>query len=69
VTLVAEPVHVGRTTIVIQTDVRRADGKLAGRVVALMFIVAFFAWGTGFYGLGLYVRELHGWTLGAPVGC
>jgi uncharacterized protein (TIGR00369 family) len=31
ITVRATPVHVGRTTIVVQTDVTRADGKLASR--------------------------------------
>ena len=29
----SEPVHVGRTTIVVQTDIRRDDGKLASRTI------------------------------------
>lgn len=31
ITATATPVHVGRTTIVIQTDITRADGKLVSR--------------------------------------
>ena len=31
VTITSTPVHTGRTTIVIQTDVTRADGKLVTR--------------------------------------
>ncbi len=31
ITVRSEPVHVGRTTIVVQTDIRRHDGKLASR--------------------------------------
>ena len=32
VTATARPLHVGRTTIVIETEIRRADGKLVGKV-------------------------------------
>jgi 1,4-dihydroxy-2-naphthoyl-CoA hydrolase len=32
VTAVSRPLHVGSTTIVVETEVRRADGKLAGKV-------------------------------------
>lgn len=31
VTATSNPVHVGRTTIVVQTDLTRDDGKLAAR--------------------------------------
>jgi 1,4-dihydroxy-2-naphthoyl-CoA hydrolase len=32
VTATSRPLHVGSTTIVVETEVRRADGKLAGKV-------------------------------------
>ena len=32
VTASARPLHVGSTTIVVETEVRRADGKLVGKV-------------------------------------
>ena len=31
ISITSEPVHVGRSTIVVQTDIRRDDGKLASR--------------------------------------
>ncbi len=45
------------------------SGVAAGRerqaVVAALFVVACFAWGLAFYGLGFYLRSLHaqGWSL------
>jgi uncharacterized protein (TIGR00369 family) len=33
ITATGTPVHVGRSTIVVQTDITRADGKLASRTV------------------------------------
>jgi uncharacterized protein (TIGR00369 family) len=33
VTITSVPVHVGRTTIVVQTDIVRADGKLVSRTI------------------------------------
>ena len=32
ITATARPLHVGGTTIVVETEVRRADGKLVGKV-------------------------------------
>jgi 1,4-dihydroxy-2-naphthoyl-CoA hydrolase len=32
VTATSRPLHVGSTTIVVETEVRRADGKLAGKI-------------------------------------
>jgi uncharacterized protein (TIGR00369 family) len=32
VTATARPLHVGGSTIVVETEVRRADGKLVGKV-------------------------------------
>lgn len=33
VTITSAPVHVGRTTIVVQTDIARGDGKLVSRTI------------------------------------
>src|SRR4051812_7650303 len=33
VLITSEPIHIGRTTIVVQTDITRADGKLATRTL------------------------------------
>lgn len=42
------------------------DRRAGWAVVAALFVVAVFAWGLAFYGLGFYLRELHrieGWSL------
>jgi 1,4-dihydroxy-2-naphthoyl-CoA hydrolase len=36
----ATPVHVGRTTIVLQTDITRADGKLVSRTTQTQSVLA-----------------------------
>lgn len=44
------------------------DPRRGWAVVAAVFVVAVFAWGLGFYGLGLYLRELSstfGWSVTA----
>ena len=44
------------------------DPRRGWAVVAAVFVVAVFAWGLGFYGLGLYLRELRsafGWSVTA----
>ena len=38
-TVTATPVHVGRTTIVVQTDVTRADGKLVTRTTQTQAVI------------------------------
>lgn len=40
VEVTATPVHVGRTVIVVQTDVTRADGKLASRTTQTQAVLA-----------------------------
>lgn len=37
--VVSTPVHVGRTTIVVQTDVNRADGKLVTRTTQTQAVI------------------------------
>lgn len=39
-TLTATPVHVGRTTIVVQTDITRPDGKLVTRTTQTQAVLA-----------------------------
>lgn len=40
VRLTATPIHVGRSTIVVQTDLRRADGQLVSRTVQTQAVIA-----------------------------
>ena len=37
--ITSEPVHVGRTTIVVQTDIRRDDGKLVSRTTQTQVVL------------------------------
>lgn len=39
-TVVSGPIHVGRTTIVVQTDCLRADGMLASRTLQTQAVIA-----------------------------
>lgn len=39
VTLIATPIHVGRTTIVVQTDAVRDDGKLVARTIQTQAVI------------------------------
>jgi len=40
VLITSTPIHVGRTTIVVQTDITRADGKLATRTIQTQAVLA-----------------------------
>lgn len=40
VTATSRPLHVGRTTIVVETEIRRADGKLVAKVTQTQAVLA-----------------------------
>jgi uncharacterized protein (TIGR00369 family) len=40
ITIVASPLHIGRSTLVIQTDITRADGALVSRTLQTQAIIA-----------------------------
>lgn len=40
ITITATPIHTGRTTIVVQTDITRADGKLITRTTQTQAVLA-----------------------------